>query len=75
MKAKFLLTSGLLLAFSIGLIAQSNGPKNMSQPVPPLPLDFPSDSVRYLRDLVDSDLQLKLQQEVFKNQVETIGWQ
>lgn len=36
--------------------------------IPPLPLDIPPDSVKYLRDLIDSELQSRLQQEINKNQ-------
>jgi len=67
MKLRFLLISGLLFTISTGLVAPDGDPPNPEQSIPTLPLDIPVDSVKFLRDLIDPDLQSRLQQEISKN--------
>jgi len=67
MKVKYLIITGFLLTISLGLRTPDSDPENQINSIPPLPLDIPADSVKFLRDLLDTDLQAILQREVNKN--------
>lgn len=57
----------LMLTISLGTRTPKADPPDPWQSIPTLPLDIPADSVKFLRDLIDPDLQLILQQEINNN--------
>lgn len=57
----------LMLPFTCEQQAQQIQPKQPRNTIPELPLKIPPDSVRYLRDLIDPQLQKTLQSEIYNN--------
>ena len=68
MKSRFILITFLLAICSSGLQVGTVLAPDPTGDIPTLPLEVHPDSVKFLRDLVDPDMQLLLQQEVNKNQ-------
>jgi len=57
----------LVLFISCNQQAQNLNAGNRDQEIPTLPILIPSDSVKYLRDLIDIEMQAKLQAEIYEN--------